>query len=92
MALFPHRLRIGHSGGEVAVPTDAAVDSGPVVVLRTRMVHRPGDERVALVVGGVAGPLFLAAVAVLAAADRVGPPAPVLIVHVDQLVGVGAVA
>ena len=43
-------------------------------------------------VRGVAGPLLLAAVAVLAAADRVGPPAPVLLVHVDQLVRVGAVA
>ena len=56
------------------------------------MVHRPRDERVALVVRGITGPLLLATVAVLAAANRVGPPAPVLLVHVDQLVGVGTVA
>merc|ERR1719507_1011642 len=88
----PHGLRVRHGGGEEAVPADAAVYPGPVVVPRPRVVHGPRDERVALVVGGVARPLLLAAVAVLAAADRVGPPAPVLLVRVDELVGVGAVA
>ena len=71
---------------------DAAVYPGPAVVPGRRVVHCPGDERVALVVRGVTGPLLLASVAVLTAADCVGPPAPVLLVIVNELVGEGPVA
>ena len=46
--LLAHGLWVGHSGGEESVPADAAVDAGPAVVPRPRVVHRPWDERVAL--------------------------------------------
>ena len=48
--LFPHRLGVSHGGGEEAVPSDPAVEPGPVIVPVARVRQAPRDQGVFLLV------------------------------------------
>lgn len=54
-ALLAHGLGVGDSGAEEAVPLQAPVEAGPVVVPVPGVRQAPGDEGVELPGRGVAG-------------------------------------
>ena len=70
-ALLPHGLGVGHRRGEVAVVREPAVEARPLVVPVGGVRQAPRDQRVALLVPGVATEALLP---VLAGADAALDP------------------
>ena len=84
--LFPHGLRVGDGGGEKAVPLQAAVEAGPVVVAVAGVGQAPGDQGVELTIGGVAH-LTCRAAAHATQAAVLALPVPLVVVRVHPVPG-----